>query len=318
MFIADRNKMTYMTKLLDIVICTYNRQYYLAECLRSLLVCEVPENILVRILIVDNNSNDGTKEIIDKFEQTETVKVLYLFENKQGKSHALNKALDNLEGDFVAFTDDDITVDRRWVMNMISAFNRYPERSCFGGRVVGVYPKELPRWLRLDGKMKFVRTMLADVDGGESDRDYGTGSAPGGNMFFRRQALVQNGYFRSDLGPVRDHLGFSEDVEFGQRFVKRGERFQYIADAVVYHPIHPERLEKKYLCRWQYSCAKSEVIREIGYKNCRMVGKLPVYLIRKLIYHALSRIFMPIPTERFFHRLKLSYTLGEIAAHLQL
>lgn len=307
----------------DIVICTYNRAEKLKDTIQSIYNADIPDNVNARIIIVDNNSTDNTRELIEKYFQDDFgVDIKYLFEKKQGKSYALNTSLQHIACDIVAFTDDDVIVDRYWIKEVVNAAQRYPHYNCFGGKVIALYPQRMPKWLDVDGSMEFLRSALCNRDDGDIEIEYGnvtiSKTPGGGNMFFRYNAIEKNGYFRTDLGPMGKELGFSEDTEFCQRLLEMGERFMYIPSAVVYHPVHLERLKKDYLLRWQYKCGRSEVRRNGGYKNTVKAFGIPKYLFRKFLHHVAGWNLSLRIKKRFYHRLRLYYTAGEIAEHIRI
>jgi glycosyltransferase involved in cell wall biosynthesis len=307
---------------IEIIICTYNRAEKLKGAIQSILDAEVPENTTVRLILVNNNSTDNTKRVIKEFLINKQIETIYLFELKQGKSNALNTALMNITGDLIAFTDDDVTVDKSWIKEMVDTLKKYMGYSCFGGRVVAVYPDNMPAWFDINGSMKFLKSAFVDRDDGDLEVEYGTNTisgAPGGcNMFFRKAVIVKNGFFRTDLGHIGNDLGFSEDTEYCQRLMEKGERFMYIPSSVVYHPVHPGRLSKDYLLMWQYKCGMSEVRRSKGYKNAVRLFGVPRYIYRKFIQHAAGWCFSCQSRKRFYHKLRLYYTSGEIVEHMRL
>lgn len=307
-------------KDLNIVICTYNRAESLKKTLGTLMKMEMPKDVSLEIIVVDNNSNDGTREVIEYFRGNGGLPLTYYFEPVQGKSHALNKAISQLTVRAVAFTDDDVLVDKGYACAVLDALARYPEVSCFGGRVMAVYPEHLPAWLDLDGSMAFLKSTFVDREDGETECMYGAGTAssvPGGcNMFFRRAAIEANGLFRTDLGPKGRQLGFSEDTEYCLRMKSRGERFMYIPSAVIRHPLHAERLEKGYLINWQFNCGRSEALSSDGCSDAVMVFGVPRYLFRKYLLHLAGSLFSKTERRRFFHQLRRAYAAGEITGHL--
>lgn len=306
----------------DVVICTYNRSGMLEKSIRSILDAGIPQGVSLQLIVVNNNSTDDTEAVIKGFRNVPGLKIKYLFEEKQGKSHALNTALGHITGDLIAFTDDDVTVDEGWIRSMVDALKRHPEYSCFGGKVVAGYPEDVPDWLDIDRSMQFLKSVFVDLDDGNIEVEYGKGTVsktPSGvNMFYRRAAIDENGLFRADLGPRGTELGFSEDIEYCRRFLERGENFMYIPSAVLYHPVHKERLNRDYLLRWQYRCGRSEVRRSGGYKDVPKVLGVPRYMLKKFMLHAAGRWFSPRSKRRFYHRLRLYYTAGELVEHLRI
>ena len=90
-----------------------------------------------KLIVVDNASTDGTAAIIDSFR--DRLPITYLLEQKPGKNAALNAGLEQVEGDLVVLTDDDVFPSSDWLVQMRSAADRLPEFSVFGGHVA-------PRW----------------------------------------------------------------------------------------------------------------------------------------------------------------------------
>jgi len=304
---------------IDVLICTFNRSQRLKSALESILRARVPEGHRLRLIVVDNNSNDDTEQVVGSLQGG--AEIVYVFEARQGKSYALNAGLGLLSGEVVAFTDDDVIVDENWLLEIIRAIERYPQYDCFGLKVVGVWPANVPSWLDVTGKMGFLRTALLDLANRDQDQDgtYEGSKTPGGlSMFFRRAAVEENGPFRIDLGPKGRRLGFSEDVEYCQRFLSRGKRFMYVSQAIVYHPVHPERLQKSYLLKWQFYCGRSEVRRTHGSRGIAMLLGAPRYLFRRVAEHAVGWTFSRTSKDRFYHRLRLYYGAGELFEYIRL
>jgi cellulose synthase/poly-beta-1,6-N-acetylglucosamine synthase-like glycosyltransferase len=293
----------------------------LKNTIQSISNAEIADDIDLNVTIVNNNSTDNTENVIKEFANNDS-KIKCLFEEKQGKSNALNKALGQMTGDLIGFTDDDIAVDKGWIKAMVDSLKRYPKYNCFGGKVVAVYPENMPKWIDIQGSMKFLKSVFVDREDGDLEVEYGevtVSKTPSGcNMFFRNNGIKKNGFFRIDLGPVGKELGFSEDTEYCQRLLEKGERFMYIPSAIVYHPVHIERLHKGYLVQWQRQCGRSEVRRNKGYKDTRKIFGVPRYLYRKIIEHGVGWAFSIRSRKRFYHRLRFSYTAGEISEHFRM
>ena len=93
---------------LSILVPTYNESRLIRLKLANLSRLEYPKNLLETI-VVDSNSSDGTTEIVQQFCQQEpkvNIKLLTEKERK-GKSHALNYALSQCNGEVVIVSDAD-------------------------------------------------------------------------------------------------------------------------------------------------------------------------------------------------------------------
>jgi glycosyltransferase involved in cell wall biosynthesis len=104
----------------SVIVCTYNRCRSLARALESLSASVMPATAEWEVLVMDNNSNDGTREVAQRFCELNPSHFRYLFEPTQGKSHALNTAIRESSGEILAFTDDDVAVEPSWLQNLTS------------------------------------------------------------------------------------------------------------------------------------------------------------------------------------------------------
>ena len=76
-----------------VVICTWNRTRLLEETLASLVHMNVPSTIEWEVVVVDNNSTDSTRDVVERVAQTFPRPLHYVFEHRQGKSFAMNAGL---------------------------------------------------------------------------------------------------------------------------------------------------------------------------------------------------------------------------------
>ena len=97
----------------SIIIPTFNEEKYIGDCLLSLIkqIEEADE-----IIVVDNNSQDKTLEIVDKF----PVKVIT--ESKQGISHPRNRGFDNAKHDIIVRCDADTRPPSGWIKKIKDFF----------------------------------------------------------------------------------------------------------------------------------------------------------------------------------------------------
>lgn len=99
---------------ISVIVPAYNAEKNIANHIESLLNLDYPTEFL-EIIIIDNNSNDRTKEIVKQY----PVKLL---EEKtiQSSYAARNLGIKTAKGDILAFTDADCIVDAQWIRNAIS------------------------------------------------------------------------------------------------------------------------------------------------------------------------------------------------------
>ncbi len=53
--------------IVTVILCTHNRCRTLKKALSSVATSTLPESIEWEVLVVDNNSNDQTREVVEEF-----------------------------------------------------------------------------------------------------------------------------------------------------------------------------------------------------------------------------------------------------------
>jgi glycosyltransferase involved in cell wall biosynthesis len=269
----------------------------------------VPLPVQWEVLVVDNNSRDNTRAMVERFCAGFPGRFRYLFEPRQGKSYALNSGISQSSGDILAFMDDDVEVDEQWLHKLTSPLN--DERwSGSGGRILPEAGFVPPPWL--DTEARYALAPFAIFDLGKTAGELKE-SPFGTNMAFRKEMFSKYGGFRTDLGPQPGSEIRSEDTEFGARLLAGGERFWYEASAVVYHPVQPERVQKSYLLRWWFDKGRAD-IRERG---CSEEGKfrisgVPIVFYRRLCVWTIRWISSISARQRFSSRLTVWGIAGMI------
>jgi len=72
-----------------VILCTYSRCQSLAKALGNVAVSTLPKSIDWEVLMVDNNSTDRTREVVEDYSRLYQGQFRQLFEPQPGKSHAL-------------------------------------------------------------------------------------------------------------------------------------------------------------------------------------------------------------------------------------
>lgn len=285
---------------LTVILCTYNRCQLLANALESVAVSTLPQSVKWEVLVVDNNSRDQTREVVQDFCDRYPGRFRYLFEPRPGKSFALNSGIRESRGEILAFMDDDVTVEPTWLQNLTAALDG-DQWAGAGGRIVLRWPASLPNWLSIDGP--YARHPFPGFDQGHEAREL-IGPPFGTNMAFRRKLFEKYGGFRTDLGPEPGSEIRAEDTEFGRRVVAAGERLRYEPSAVVYHPVPEDRIGKKFFLKWRFDYGRGDA-REFPVHPVRLFCSLLAWTLRWMV--ALE------PRVRFYRKVVVWEKAGAVA-----
>lgn len=270
--------------LISVIICTYNRAEVLKDVLESLLHQKVSNEFDYEIVVVDNNSGDKTFQTIDSYKQYFDGRLRYALEPKQGLSHARNKGIEDSNGEIIAFTDDDVVVDSEWLLNIMKCFKK-PNCEAVGGRVLPVYPENVPQWLKKN--IDLLGGPMVCYDFGTSTKGYNeVDIAPfvGANMAFRKNCFNKYGLFRVDLGAGTKI--WSEDTEFFNRIGKINNIY-YCGKALVYHHTQKDRMKFVYLANWYIKAGR--YLAHVD--NCSQIVRyfnIPRYIYKKFAKNVFS------------------------------
>jgi glycosyltransferase involved in cell wall biosynthesis len=263
---------------ITVILCTYNRCEDLAVALQSIAISQVASSITWEVLVVDNNSTDQTRNVVEGFCRRYPGHFRYLFEPKQGLSYARNAGIANARGEVLAFTDDDVKVEPTWLQNLTAKLLQDGEWAGAGGRTLPAEKFAPPPWLPSDVEnwagIVFAYFDLGN-DAGECHR------APyGANMSFRRDAFRKYGGFRTDLGRnPGDKIG-NEDTEFGRRLMAAGERLWYEPLAIVYHPVPHGRITQEYFFSWWFDYGRAMIRERADRPDVRGISRDYLSLLR--------------------------------------
>jgi glycosyltransferase involved in cell wall biosynthesis len=268
-----------MTPLVSVVLCTWNRAALLDGALTALLnQHDAPPH---EILVVDNASPDASCTLIQRY-ASRFPRVRYIYEPRQGLSFARNAAVRAARGSIVAFTDDDVRVDRVWMARLAEAFTSWPAAACVGGPVLPQWPEPAPAWL--------TPRLWAPL----GIQDYGSepfrvdAERPvcliGANLAFRRAALDAIGEFNPAVQRIGDTGGSTEDHELHLRLWRAGLHGMYVPELRATAVVLPDRLRKAHHRAWHYGHGRHVArmrIPEIEATRVGRLGGVPAHVLRQ-------------------------------------
>ncbi|MEF9905691.1 glycosyltransferase [Streptomyces sp. P9-A2] len=219
----------------SVVVATRERAGQLARALDSLLAQDHPH---FEIVVVDNAPvTDETRDLVHrKYGE----RVRYVCEPVPGLATAHNTGLAHALGEVIAFTDDDVVADARWLTGLTAPFATDPEIGCATGLIL---PARLrtPAQVLLESHGGFAKGFTPTTyDPRNPPRDeplfpftagrFGSGA----NMAFRTEVLRAVGGFDPATGAGTPARG-GDDLYGFVRVLAQGHRLHYTPRALVWH-----------------------------------------------------------------------------------
>jgi glycosyltransferase involved in cell wall biosynthesis len=297
---------------ISVIICTYNRSESLKKTLSSLGGLSGLDSIDWELLVVDNNSSDGTREVVEEFISASGRNCRYLFEKKQGLSQARNRGIREAEGEVIAFTDDDVLLDPKWLTNLAEEFEN-DGVACVGGKILPSWEKPRPGWLEGD-----LLNILALLDLGEEKIRLSEPVIWGANLAIRSSMFRQYGGFDTNLGRTEGKLYAGEETKFIRMLLEKGETVLYCPSILVHHCIPEFRMKKSYFRKWSFDKGELKGKMMGDYQQKNLIG-IPHHVLYETVQSSWKYLWRQVASPRlaFHEQLVLVHCLGFIAGRLR-
>ena len=224
---------------LSVIIVNYNVKHFLEQCLHS--VQKAAENIQTEIFVVDNNSVDGSSQLIrEKFPN------IHFIENKEnvGFSKANNQAIRQAKGKYILLLNPDTVVEENTFQKIIHFMNEHPEAGGLGVKMIDGKGNFLPEskrglptpWVafykmfgisRLFPKSKkFGKYHLSYLS---NDEVHEVEILAGAFMFLRKSVLDKIGLLDETF------FMYGEDIDLSYRILQGGYKNYYFPETTIIH-----------------------------------------------------------------------------------
>lgn len=275
-----------------LAIPTYNRAKYLPLILERLRSQVDVENLSWEIIIIDNNSNDNTAEVIRSYQANWNINcsLNYFLEREQGITFARLRAVREAKGQLIAFLDDDNLPAPNWVKEAVVFAQKHPHAGAFGGQIHGDFEVKPPE------NIERIQGLLAIRERGDQANLYdpiNLSLPPGAALVFRKKAWEENIpnelIFKGRLGKLKVA---GDDFELLLHLHKAGWEIWYNPAMHTYHQIPHWRLEKDYLITLARGCGLSicqlRLINASNWQKPIMFIKIFLSNLRRLLKHIIK------------------------------
>ena len=206
-----------MTEILpvSIIIPTYNRVQKLFKLLKSIKMLTPLPN---EVIIIDDNSTDGSKKILSKWKgiSSRYDKRIILKNNNKGPADSRNRGIKVSKNELIAFTDDDVILDKHWLKYITSKFQNIPDKLAGVGGSVRSLRGDILSQYYIEHKILEAPLSLNYL--------------PTVNCCLKKSALLEIGGFNTSFS-----FAGGEDTDICLRLRNLGYFFLKERKAVVYH-----------------------------------------------------------------------------------
>lgn len=206
--------------MISVVICTYNRITALKKCLKSFCLVKFLEPW--ELIIVNNNSNDGTHDFLLELESNTDLPLKVVFEKNKGLGNARNAGIESAKFSIVAFTDDDCYPSIEY-LNAIKKCSEDRTIGFWGGKILLHDPTDLPITIKLESE-PVVYNYKSTIKAGDIH---------GANFFFRKELLNKIDGFDPLFGAGAKFP--CEDIDVLAECIRVGATGKYDPTVIVSH-----------------------------------------------------------------------------------
>ena len=231
--------MTESNAIISVIIVNYNVKDYLANCISSLLESAVESE--VEIIVIDNNSFDGSVEMLNnEFSQVQVV----AHRENVGFGKAVNAGIDRARGDYVLVLNPDTIVQEDTLATLLKQMTERKNVAICGPKILNAdgtlqlsckrsfptpwvaFPKLLGLSALFPGSKWAGRYNLTYLD---PDEEYSVEAISGSCMFIRRELIDEIGVFDERF------FMFGEDLDLCFRAMEAGWEIRYVPDTQIVH-----------------------------------------------------------------------------------
>ena len=244
---------------ISVVICTYNRAEFLPGLMDS-IIQQTMDKKQYEILFINNNSTDQTEELCQQYiTQYADRSICYRVESQQGLSYARNRGIEEAQGEYITFADDDALLAPDFLQQVCDYLDSHPNIAEVGGPIYLKYLGKIPAWENpfMNSLLGYFHPSSNSYQMKRKNKRYPRGS----NMTFRSDVFRQCGSFNVALGRVKRIMLGGEEKEIAFRILDQGGNISYIPEAIVYHLVPEHRTTTTFIREQALGTGMSEQIR---------------------------------------------------------
>ncbi|OGQ07222.1 MAG: hypothetical protein A3G32_04405 [Deltaproteobacteria bacterium RIFCSPLOWO2_12_FULL_40_28] len=271
-----------MQPKVSIIIPCRNEVHFIVPCLDSILANDYQAH-LVEILVIDGQSQDGTLEILERYQKTHGIKILN--NPKKIIPFALNMGIAHASGDILIRMDAHTTYDSGYISNCVRALNSHPEVKIVGGV-----------WITQSVK----NTLISHVIQRALSHPFGVGNAYYRVGLKSKRFTDVVSYFCcrknlfDEVGYFNELIERSEDIDFNRRVLKKfGSKSILVLPEIKCFYSVPDTflaLIRKFYLNGYWAIFP---MQKVGYLAVSLRHLIPLYFFTFIILLSISALISP-------------------------
>ncbi|EAZ92849.1 glycosyltransferase family 2 protein [Crocosphaera chwakensis] len=259
-----------VSPFISIVIPTYNRPERLKTCLESISCLYYPQEHF-EVIIVDDGSKEPLNSAVEPYQNL--LNITLIRQTNAGPAKARNTGANAATGQYLAFTDDDCTLDKNWLLALENSFSK-TSNALLGGKTINALPDNL-----YSSASQLLIDYLYDY--------YNQKSAQATFFASNNFALSRDLFEKVGQFDVTFPLAAGEDREFCDRWLFQGYSLHYVPEAIIYHSHHLS-LAKFWRQHFNYGCGAYYFHQVRSQRNQTSVKVEPLDFYWKLLTYPLT------------------------------
>lgn len=285
---------------IDLCICTFRRAH-IADTLQSVARAEIPDGAALTVIVIDNDDTPSAQVRVARVAQETGLSIAYRHVPGANISIARNGGLEAATGDWIAFLDDDETVEPDWLAALIACARSTGADAVFGP-ARAIYGPDAPQWM-IDGDFHSQTVApCGDVvtTGHTCNALLRWGDAP----------------WRHERFALKRGRSGGEDTEFFFRLKTFGARYAIAHDAIVHEDVPAARQDLNWLLKRRFRIGQSYSV--VANDSGARVRLFTLAAIKSAYCHLLVVAAWPWMTRRAFWLLRGRMHAGVCAGCLRL
>jgi len=253
---------------ITICICTFKRPHLLKN-----LISKIEDQItdgLTRfnVVIVDNDPEISAENIVKLIKKESKLSIQFYHEPERSISFARNKCINEADGKYIVFIDDDEFPNDIWLQQLVDTIDNYSADGVLGP-VEPYYDGKIPKWLRKSDLLKRDRFHTGYII--RNSKYTRTG-----NVIFKKE-IFNN--MDAPFDPKYGKIG-GGDVEFFERMIESDKKFVWCDEAIVYEHIEAKRRKRMYYIKRAFTRGLTNSMKYSFFSvgTFKSLAAIPIYI----------------------------------------